>query len=366
MSNQTSNQLIPAFVIAYSDSDFTNPHELVLLDEPEDYRADYTHMGVKYTGLETCRHANTKANAAEQCLDFDYKKHNWVEIGLKKRALLTEIKISTQFFTGNQVRAISLTLEDELTGAKKEVLNRTALQPDSVHRIEIPPTIASLCHFKLYYEGGITRINFIGSIETVQLPESPNLLEKATISHVSNEHYGHPKTVVFANRGEMYMKGWESARTGFGEQVLFHLAKPAKITKIIVDTYLHRLNAPLSCHVFGINKSDSEDIEALLQQQPRWQLTFEDGTTIIPANFQKYMLEQKYLEEAVDHPERFKISLNNLAKDVWKTILPFEALKPDTYHRFADLVHQGPFTHLLYIHYPNGGIHGLKVYGEEE
>jgi allantoicase len=45
-------------------------------------------------------------------------------------------------------------------------------------------------------------------------------------------------------------------------------------------------------------------------------------------------------------------------------VLPFAPLTPDTYHRFSGL-DSGPVTHVLYMHYPHGGIHGLKVFGTE-
>ncbi len=353
---------IPAFIIAYSNSDFTNPHEMVLMDEPKDCTSDYTHMGVKYTGLETCRHLNTHVNEKKHCLEYHHKEHNWVSIGFKQRATILEIQISTKYFTGNQVRAISVVLKDELTNIKTRVLDKMQLQPDRDHSFPITPTIATEASLELYYEGGITRINFLGDLAQQQLPSKENILHKAQISHVSNEHYGHPKTVVFADRKEMYMVGWESARTGFGEQVLFHLEKPTMVKEIVVDTYLHRLNSPLSCHIFGLNNEKNTDIDQLMAQKPRWIVVFEDGRQVIPENFQAYMLAQQYLEEAVENPFDFVIKLHVEDNSPWKPILPFAALKADTYHRFLTFENEGVFTHLLYMHYPNGGIHALKVF----
>lgn len=353
---------IPAFIISYSNSDFTNPHEMVLIDEPKDCTSDFTHMGVKYTGLETCRHLNTHINEAKNCLEYRHKEHNWVTIGLKKRATLSEIKVSTKFFTGNQVQAISVILKDELTNKESKVLDKVQLQPDNDHTFSITPTVATEAYLELYYEGGITRVNFIGISDVQQLVKKENILHKAKITHVSNEHYGHPKTVVFADRKEMHMVGWESARTGFGEQALFHLEKPTTINEVVVDTYLHRLNPPLSCHVFGLNNAKKVDIDQLMKQKPRWMLVFEDGKQVIPDNFQQYMLNQKYLDEIVKNPYDFDIKLHLTEGSPWQVILPFAALYADRYHRFLKLKNTGPFTHLLYMHYPNGGIHALKAF----
>jgi allantoicase len=353
---------LPAFLIAYSDSDFTNPHEAVLPDAPKDCRGHFTHMGAKYWGYETRRHRATTVLPEKQALAYDHNAHNWMMIGLKRRAKIKEISISTKWYTGNQVRAVSVFLVDELTGKAKQVLNRKDLKPDAEHRFKIPATIATECLVECYYEGGLSRINFFGEEMKEQLPERPNLLEGAKITHVSNEHYGKPDRAVIGNRGEMHMVGWESARTGFGERALFHLKKPAVIGEIVVDTYLHRLNAPLTAHAFGVNASEKQ-IEALMKQAPRWKLVFAGGKEVIPPDFRDYMLKQKYLKEkGVKDPENFRIMLHLPKGSAWKPLLPFAPLSPDTFHRFRELKKAGPVTHVLYMHYPNGGIHGLKVF----
>jgi len=155
---------------------------------------------------------------------------------------------------------------------------------------------------------------------------------------------------------------WESARTGFGEKAIFYFKQPTPIEEIVVDTYLHRLNPPLSCHIFGLLADETRGFDECLPLLPKWSLRFENDTIISPNDFQKYMLTQKYLEEAVPNASNFEIFLANSPTSPWKAILPFESLSPDTYHRFTNFEHKGPFSHLLYLHYPNGGIHGLKVF----
>lgn len=356
------NQYIPAYIIAYSNSDFTNPHEVVLPDEPKDCRKEFTHAGAKYWGLETNRHKATTVDTTNKKTYYQHNAHNWVKIGLKQRAELSTLKVSTKWFTGNQVQAISVILIDELSQKESEVLTRVALQPDHEHTFSFFPVMATECHIRIYYEGGISRINFFGEIAGLQLPKRENLLEKATISHVSNDHYGHPKMAVHGTRKELHMVGWESARTGFGEQAIFHLAQPTAIEEIIVDTYLHRFNAPLTCHVFGLLVADGKNLDDYLSSIPKWMLQFEDGQQVIPVDFQDYMLQQSYLKEQTNNPNNFEILLSNSPNSLWKAVLPYESLNPDTYHRFTTLEHIGPFSHLLYLHYPNGGIHGLKVY----
>jgi allantoicase len=347
---------LAAFLIAYSDSDFTNPHEAVLSDDPRDCRGDFTHMGAKYWGYETRRHKATTVLADERALAYDHNAHNWLLIGLKQRAEINTITISTKWYTGNQVRAVSVCLKDEKTGGSVRILDRAPLAPDSEHVFPVPPTVATECLVECYHEGGIARINFFGTPKD-PMPERVNLLEAAEISHVSNAHYGDPARAVQGNRKEMHMFGWESARTGFGERALFHLKKPAKIEEIVVDTYLHRLNAPLTCHVFAASKKDAA---ALMPKAPRWGVVFGNGEEVVPDDFQAYMLEQKYLPE-----KNFKIKLHLEKDSPWQPLLPFAALERDTCHRFRELRNIGVVTHILYMHYPNGGVHGLKAFGVE-
>ena len=357
-------KLIPAFVLSYSNSDFTNPHEVVWPEEPADCTGDFTHMGAKYTGIETKRHVATKIEGNR--LMYEHECCNWLKIGLKERAEISEIKISTKWFTGNQVRAISIILKDEMTGNETPALSMVTLEPDHDHLFSLSPTLATEALVNIYHEGGISRIHFHGEKSKEQLPVRENLLDTAHVSNVSNEHYGNPKMAIAGTRKENHMVGWESARTGYGEQAIFSLSDPSIIEEIVVDTYLHRLNPPLSCHIFGLNVQVSGELENQLAFLPKWGLRFLEGKEVVPKHFQQYMLEQRFLQENVSTPGKFEIFLQIPDGSSWQKVIPFEALYPDTYHRFSNFANSGPFTHLLYMHYPNGGIHGLKVFGKTQ
>ena len=352
-------ELIPAFVIAYSDSSFTNPHEVARPDDPPDCRGSFTHMGAKYWGFETLRHKATQIAEDGQGYRFDHHAFHWIHLGFHQPAEVSRITVSTRWFTGNQVPEIAIELKSGEN--RREVLARTPLLPDSEHSFDIQATAAGECIIRCYHEGGIARINCFGELIGSDT-RIPNLLEQARISHVSNEHYGKPADAVTGNREVDYMLGWESARTGFGEQALFHLNKPARIESIIVDTYMHRLNPPLSCHIYGINTTDAE---SAMMQQPRYEIEFDDDTVVLPDNFQAYMSAEAYLDEPVAGNSRFGIRLHNPAPSLWFPLVGFGQLRADTWHHFKDIEYREPVTHILYMHYPNGGIHGLKVYGSE-
>ncbi len=69
---------------------------------------------------------------------------------------------------------------------------------------------------------------------------------------------------VMGTRKEIHMIGWESVRTGLGEQAIFHFEQPIPINEIVVDTYLHRFNFPLTCHVFDLLIDEGEDVKSEL------------------------------------------------------------------------------------------------------
>lgn len=353
---------LPAFLVAYSDSSFTNPHEVVRPDDPPECTGNFTHMGAKYWGFETARHCATSLLEGENGFQFNHHAYHWFHIALNNPAIVESITISTKWFTGNQVPEISIELIDghNIT----EVVSRTVLAPDDEQLFEIMPMMAEACIVKCFHEGGIARVNLFGETKANDAPRL-NLLEYASISHVSNEHYGSPADAVAGNRQMDYMFGWESARSGFGEEALFQFQSPSILHEIVVDTYLHRLNPPLSCHVFGLHEEDLSLIKAHMLLRPAWLVTFEDGYSVQPENFRDYMQRQQYLAEPVENTTSFKVRLTNDHDQIWHPLISFGRLRPDTWHRFQELEYDASLTHLLYMHYPNGGIHGLKVFGTE-
>jgi allantoicase len=351
-------QTLTAFLKAYSDSSFTNPHEVVLPQSPPDCKGNFTHMGAKYWGFETARHRATQISTDGKNFTFDADAHHWFDIGLTHRSEIRKINVSTKWFTGNQVPEISIELIDRKSNERTEVLPRTALNPDAEHEFDIDPMLATDCRVKCFHEGGIARVTLLGT-EGEALYDQPNLLLDATISHTSNEHYGKPLDAVKGNRNVQHMVGWESARSGFGESTIFTLPRPALIESVIVDTYMHRLNPPLSCHVFGALLGGDENIDQITPTLPGWKLVFPDESEIKPEDFQQYMADQLYLPEH----KQFEIKLYQEPDSPWKPLISFAGLQPDTWHEFDQLESDSEFNVIFYLFYPNGGIHGLKMFG---
>jgi len=360
----TSGIPVPAFVIAYSDSAFANAHQVVSPETPIFDPDAFIHTGKTMDGIESRRHTAVQLGEDANSFDFNADFFNWFELGLKQRTNVDKMTISTKWFTGNQVPKVSVFLKDKMTGDSKEVLHRVDLPPDCEQDFVIsPPVVATEVRVLCYYDGGLTRLHCFGTAAE-PMPEKENLLEGASISHVSNEHYGKPAQAVAGNRKVGHMLGWESARTGFGEQALFQLSKAATIDEIIVDTYMHVFNSPMSCHVFGLHNDKGVSNDELMKLAPRWKLCFTDGSEVIPDNLPTYMKEHQYLKHTNGKAEKFKFKMHFSEGSPWKALLPFGRLQRDTMNTFDKLEKIGPVSHVLFMHFPNGGIHGLRFHGK--
>lgn len=356
------SQFLPAFLVNYTDSSFTNPHEVALPDEPLECAGNFTHMGAKYWGFESARHCAITSRSENRGFRFDHDAFNSITIGLTHRDLVREIRISTRWFTGNQVPCVSV---DLINGDNEVVvLDRITLEPDQEHVFTVSETWATQCRVRCFHEGGIARVNLFGDLGD-SLYDKLNLLEHAEVSHISNVHYGSPQMAVRGQRIENHMVGWESARSGFGEQAVFQLRRPTQVQCLIVDTYLHRLNPPLSCHLFGLPADEAMSLDEAMSKQPRWQVTFDDGTTVVPSDIQTYIGDKAFLNEPVPNPRQFNIDLELPDDSPWVPLIRFAHLAADTWHELNEIESDQLVEHLLYMHFPNGGVHGLKLFGKE-
>ena len=191
-------------------------------------------------------------------------------LGLKQPAIVDQIDISTHWFTGNQVPAVSIEL---IRGDQAvTVVDRHRLEPDAEVTLRCKPTEADKCRVLCHQEGGISRISLFG--EALQDRSQPiNLLESAAICSVSNAHYGHPADAIVGVREVDHMKGWESARGSFGEHAVFHFDQPVTPSTLVVDTYLHRLNPPLCCQLFALPLEQTAHTSLSEPILPKWEVS---------------------------------------------------------------------------------------------
>lgn len=358
------NQYLPCVLAAYSDSSFTNPHQVVLETDPPSYEGRFTHMGAEYWGVETDRHIAFSVDEQQARFRFDPDAHHTLDLELTRPSLVREVRVSTRWHTGSHVPNISVELRLP-GGASKVVLDRAALAPDQEHVFELDEVLAHGALVRCYHEGGIARINLFG--EPAGPPDSrPNVLADARILRVSNDHFGCPEKAVAGVREEDHMIGWESARMGFGEHVVFELVAPVRVDELVVDTYLYRLNAPLSCHLFGLPATVKTDGDYCSSQMPCWTVCRDDGTAVEIDDLPAYMTERCYLDEHGVASGPLDIQLITREASPWVSLIEFGRLYPDRLHRFQAVAPHEAVSHLLYMHFPNGGIHGLRVHAQPE
>lgn len=349
---------LDTYLISYSDSSFTNPHEVALPQQPENRAGRFTHMGAQYWGFETKRHDAWTVNPESETLTFSPMTHHELVLGLKQPAVVDQIDISTRWFTGNQVPAVSVEL---LRGDQAvSIVDQHRLEPDAEVTIRCKPTEADKCRVLCHQEGGISRISLFGA--TLEECSQPiNLLQSAIISSVSNAHYGHPADAIGGVRDVDHMKGWESARGSFGEHAIFSFDQPITPRALVVDTYLHRLNPPLCCQLFALPLEQTVHTSLSEPMLPKWEVSasqkhgfraVDDLSSFMSNELAKSRADQKDIQV-------------RMCKDssAWTPITRLIGLSPDTYHEEATLSRFT--THaLLFVFFPNGGIHGLKVYGD--
>ncbi|MFC0599162.1 allantoicase [Streptomyces palmae] len=101
------------------------------------------------------------------------KGHDWVRYRLTEQALIRAVEIDTGQFKGNAAGWAALYALDATTGADPadraapwvEILPRTRLQPDTVHRF-LPEAVPAATHVRIdiFPDGGIARLRLHGSL----------------------------------------------------------------------------------------------------------------------------------------------------------------------------------------------------------
>eukprot|EP01129_Flabellula_baltica_P007138 TRINITY_DN2744_c0_g2_i1.p2 TRINITY_DN2744_c0_g2~~TRINITY_DN2744_c0_g2_i1.p2 ORF type:complete len:127 (-),score=12.56 TRINITY_DN2744_c0_g2_i1:686-1066(-) len=95
---------IPLTIISYTDSTFTNPHELVSDNPPVVYNQHYSHLGLVMDGLESKRHLNVQYE--DGMISRLSNRTNTLILRLDKPSLVHQIIFDTSFFTSNHVNMV--------------------------------------------------------------------------------------------------------------------------------------------------------------------------------------------------------------------------------------------------------------------
>jgi len=193
--------------------------------------------------------------------------HDWAIVRLGAPGVITAVDVDTSFFTGNFPAEASVEAcgcegypaPEELTGWE-QIVPRSALTGDR-HNVFPVTDGRRFTHVRLsaYPDGGIARLRVFG-----QVVPDPRGLEKLTIDLAGQEYGG----VVAASSDDYFTsaahlnrpdrartmgEGWETRRRRDGghDRVVFRLAFPGVIRRIVVDTAHFKYNASAEVALVG-------------------------------------------------------------------------------------------------------------------
>lgn len=386
-------QLISLELCSYTDSMFTNAHDLVDPAPVHDGRGTFTHLGVRMEGLESGRHFNFCAQPMAGGSNFEFcrdpvKKNvivmRVVDVGTHQpsRAVVKQVEFDTKFFTRNNVRfvySLRFLNEDLRTGKILDTVSYEAagdnkvwleLEGDAIKKLDLTKQVgceAGVTCTRIILEcneGGLTRFRPFGSYSPAKEQPLTDCLKDAQVFGASDASYGDPSLVLRPCRQGKVMAGWESCRHSARHRLCLKLHQPCIIRRLEIDTYMHCLNPfrYLSVLAFSATGSDRVTEQDLLQKLPHWTITAADGT-------QQTVSDNDLNDKISQLGEGTKYSLSTDASHGWRVLLPMNKLERDSLHEYSvergQLVNlPGKTTHLAFIGIPDGGLHRIAVQGE--
>ncbi|PZH08759.1 allantoicase [Streptomyces sp. NTH33] len=91
--------------------------------------------------------------------------HDWIRYRLAARSRIRAVEIDTACLKGNSAGWASVLVRDGEDGEWTEILPRTRLQPDTVHRFVLPaPAVGTHARVDIFPDGGISRLRLFGSL----------------------------------------------------------------------------------------------------------------------------------------------------------------------------------------------------------
>ncbi len=195
--------------------------------------------------------------------------HDWATIRLGAPGIITSVDVDTTFFTGNFPQAVSLEAcgcegypspEELAAAAWEQIVPRSPLTGDG-HNVFKVTDGRRFTHLRLgaYPDGGIARLRVFG-----QVVPDPRGLEELTVDLASQAYGG----AVIASSDDFYTsashlirpdqartmgEGWETRRRRDGghDHVVFRLAFPGVVRRIVLDTAHFKYNASAEVTLHG-------------------------------------------------------------------------------------------------------------------
>jgi allantoicase len=178
----------------------------------------------------------------------------------------------------------------------------------------------------IYPDGGVARLRVYGdvAVDWAELARAKRPFDLASITSgglvlgASDMHFGSKDNLIMPGRSKNMGDGWETRRRrGPGHDwLVLRLGGPGRIEKVEIDTNHFKGNYP-----------DTAALEGCLSAETRLDVLSSDAAG-------------------------------------WQEVLPRTKLRPHHRHYYArELRGRGPFNHLRFRIFPDGGVSRLRVHG---
>jgi len=307
-------------VLAANDEFFAPKENLVADNDPVWDPARYTSRGKWMDGWETRRRREPG--------------HDWAVIALGIPGFARRIVADTANFTGNYPESISVEAIDLPGGPSMvelvrdparwtEVVPRSPMRGDTLNEFLVahPRPITHL-RLVIYPDGGVARLRAYGDpVPPEGLLEDDREVDLALLHNgaraidCSDRHYSSPNRMLVPGKAKGMWDGWETRRRrGAGNDwAVVRLAGRGVVDRLDLDTSHFKGNAPGWIDVEAIDAADS--------------------------------------------------GIGDLRFAEWSSLLSEQPVKPDSRHRWTELVETGPITHLRLNIHPDGGVARFRAYG---
>lgn len=310
--------------VAANDEFFAPKENLLKPGRGEFIPGKYTSRGKWMDGWETRRRRTPG--------------HDWCVIRLGMPGIVRGIDVDTNHFIGNFPESCSLDAcrlggtpsKAALLGPKTEwveLLPLSRLQGGAQNLLLVThPGVFTHVRLNIHPDGGVARLRVYGevAVDWSARARSQRAFDLAAIQNgglvlgASDMHFGSKDNLIMPGRAKNMGDGWETRRRrGPGHDwLVLRLGGPGTIDRIEIDTNHFKGNYP-----------DSASLEGCRSNETRLELLASDSHG-------------------------------------WQEILPRTKLRPHHRHFWSrELGARGPFTHLRFRIFPDGGVSRLRIHG---
>jgi allantoicase len=262
--------------------------------------------------------------------------HDWCVVRLGMPGIARGVDIDTNHFIGNFPEKASVDachrpgrveLKALLSGITRwtEILPVSPLRGGSQNLFAIEgDRVFTHVRLNIYPDGGVARLRVFGEVrvDAAALARAAKLVDLAAIENgglvlaASDMHFGAKDNLIMPGRSANMGDGWETKRRrGPGHDwLLLRLGAPGRLEKIEIDTNHFKGNYPDTASLEGVHAPRASLAELQADGAP------------------------------------------------WRELLPRTKLRPHFRHFFKP-TDNGPFTHVRFRIFPDGGVSRLRLHG---